>query len=392
MEATVTTTEGTVETPEVVVAETKPPTLAETEAKYREDFDKSRGRDVSKLVSTAPTKKEEVKAEVKAETTTEVKKDEPKPDTPKVEEKKPTSGIGRLKAKLAATQQETKELRERLAALESGRTTTTPKPESKPVVLVEPKQEDFATVAEWIGAIRKYDKEVAAQEKQQQEAAKIDEGVRAIYEGFNKRLEEVKKAHPDWSEKAAKVTVEFNPILEGVLITADPEILYHFASNQREAKNLNDLVETSVIAVGNADDVGEVLKYLAANPDDIDKLNALNPVKAQNFVGKLESKIEAGKSSGKTQDKPADNKQSSSGTDASQKTGKDATEAVKPKTEEPKPVAKVEVKQDRERPEPPAKVQGGTVPSTNDWKEPAHMSFAERERLFKEDPRYAKRR
>lgn len=382
-EATVTQETGTVETPVEVIAEVKAPTLAETEAKYRENFDKAHGRDITKMFPNQ-SKKEEVKVEAK----TEERKEETKvAEATKVETTapKPTSGIGRLKAKIARLEGQVEALTKTPAPV------TTVKQETKQVTLVEPLRKDFATAEEWFTAVREYDKKVAAQDKQQtNEQRQLEQQqaeVNARYATFLERRDEFKKTHTDWDEVAAKAKVAFEPILEGVLIMADPEILYHFANNQKDARNINELSETSVVAVGNSDNITGVLKYLGANPLEIDKLNTLNPVKAQTFIGRIEAKIESVVST--TKDKTED-KRTSSGTEASPKTGTVATEEVKPKPEA-KVEVKTEVKQDRVRPEPPVKVNG-SAPSASTWTDPAHMSLQEREQLMREDPRYARRR
>lgn len=403
MEATVTQDTGTVvtETPVVetttTTTETSKPTLAETERLFRETYDKEHGRDVSKLFPQ-PIKKVEVKTETKTEEKPVVKTEEKKVET-KVETEAPKkpSGFSRTRYKLELAKQENQMLKDRLAALETrvdGKTTTT---EVKTEARVEPKREDFKTDLEYFNATRKFDKDTSELEKKTEKEQQSQDQLNAQFEReygvFQTELESFKKTHPDWDEKKKNSKVVFEPILLGVLIKSGPETLYHFADNQRQARNLNDMLENSVIAVGNSDDVSGVLKYLAANPDDIDKLNSLNPVKAQTFIGKIEAKIESGAATATSDDK---SKRTQTGADdKSEKTVAAATETTKPtttKTEtKPAEVQATKVVADRARPEPPAKVSG-EAPSSADWTDSGHMSLKEREAKYREDFRYAKKR
>lgn len=407
IETGTTPAETQTETP-IVAVDTPHPTFAETEKAYREQFDKSHGRDIAKLFpkevkqeapKVEPTKdaKEETppaKVEAKTEpakegeTEPEAVKDPAKPE----DRPHPRSGAGRLKLKLALARQETENLKAQLANIQS--LINAPREtKSETPVLTEPERKDFTDEATYLAAIRQYDKDIREAERKTDQEKRIKDELAAnsakVYNTFAERLGEVKKKHDDWDAVTAKAVVTFNPILEGVLVTADPEFLYFSATHQRDVRNLNDLNEHSVVAIGNSDNVDGVLRHLSLNPDDIDKLNILSPVKAQTFIGRLEAKIEAGIANPAKPDKIGTDTASPGAAAKSEKTGTDATEVVKPKPED-KP-AKVETPA-RVRPEPPAKLKGGEAPSSNSWTDPTSMSLADRERLYKEDPRYAKRR
>lgn len=126
----------------------------------------------------------------------------------------------------------------------------------------EPKPEDFATVQEYakayakyeVGQARKADQEAQAQERAQAEAA-------AVTQAFQKRLAQAVKDIPD-----------YQAVIDGSDAIARTHIL-------------NYLVES---------EVGPKLQYhLAKNPDVLDRLNSLSPIKAIAELGKLETKLEA---------------------------------------------------------------------------------------------------
>ena len=197
---------------------------------------------------------------------------------------------------------------------------------------------------------------------------------------FQARIAAAKAKHEDWDTVAANTKVVFEPVLQGVIMDADPELLYHFAKNPADARQINKLSGTAVVAVSNADDLTSVLRYLSSHPDDVAKLSAMHPVKAQNYIGKIEARIELEAATSKkdeaTKGKIEEVKTSTS-------SGESTTQATASGAE----TTKVQ----RIKPEPPQKLSGG-VPSSKTYSDPESMSLKEREMLLMQDPKYARRR
>lgn len=138
------------------------------------------------------------------------------------------------------------------------------KQKSRPALVAEktqPKPEDFTTVAEYTDALTdwKVDKKFAEREQQQADAkAKAD--AEAVTKAFQTRLAAAIKEIPDYQE-----------VIDG----SDAIARHHI---------LNYLIES---------DIGPKLQYhLAKNPDVLDRLNQLSPIKAIAELGKLETKLE----------------------------------------------------------------------------------------------------
>lgn len=126
---------------------------------------------------------------------------------------------------------------------------------------VQPKPEDFATVAEYTDALTdwKVEKKFAEREQQQAQQRQKDEA-EAAAQAFQKRLADTAKEIPDFQE-----------VIDG----SDAIARHHI---------LNYLIES---------DIGPKLQYhLAKNPDVLDRLNQLSPIKAIAELGKLETKLE----------------------------------------------------------------------------------------------------
>lgn len=351
---------------------------------FERDFNIKEAARLGKKLPEIVEKPAEKKVEPVIEKTVE-KVDDKKPE-PKPEDKK-LSGfqrrIQKVNARAEAAENKNRELEARIIAIEGGKKTVDKVEEKAPE---EPKREAYTTVEEWVAAVRKFDKDqTAAEAKKVQEQAgntEVEKAWGSKLETFNKSIETAKAKHADWDEVRSTTKVQFDPMLQGVLITADAELLYDLAKTPKQARNLNGMEETAIVAAGNSDDVTGVLRWLAAHPEDIDKLNGLNPVKAQAYVGRIEAKIEAAALIAE-----ADKKRSAEGaTDTSE-------EAKKVKAEADRVAAAnrtAQAQKDRVRPEPPAKLEG-TAPSSATFTDPANMSFAERERLWREDPRNKRR-
>lgn len=139
------------------------------------------------------------------------------------------------------------------------------KQKSRPAPAAEktqPKPEDFTTVAEYTDALTDWKVEKKFAEREQQIAdAKAKSEADASTKAFQTRLAATIKEIPDYQE-----------VIDGSNAIARHHIL-------------NYLIES---------DIGPKLQYhLAKNPDVLDRLNQLSPIKAIAELGKLETKLES---------------------------------------------------------------------------------------------------
>jgi hypothetical protein len=138
------------------------------------------------------------------------------------------------------------------------------KEKSRPAPVAEkaqPKPEDFTTVAEYTDALTDWKVEKKFKEKEEQQAqAKAQADAEAAAKAFQTRLAAAIKEIPDY---------------QAVIDGSDAVARHHI---------LNYLIES---------DIGPKLQYhLAKNPDVLDRLNSLSPIKAIAELGKLETKLE----------------------------------------------------------------------------------------------------
>ena len=364
-------------TAEVKTEEVKAPTLAETEKAWQESEAKRRGPEFAKkFPGTVEVKVEDKKEESK----TEIKTEEKKVEIPAVP--KPKTGFG--KAIRRAVEESNRPLLAKIQELEAKVGPQKIEEKKTEAVAVEPKREDFKTDAEWFAAVRKFDKE---QFKIEQDKAKTDSEsaeARAQWDQrvaqLNTEIVEFKKTHADYDEVKAKAPLigrknddEYNQLAGGILIVAGPEVMYELAKDAKKARTFSDIDGPQLIAASNADNPKGVILWLASHPDDVEKINGMNPVKAQAFVGRIEAKIEA------EAEKAEATKRASSGKSDTQPKAEKVTEA----TEVPAP--------QKAKPEPPPPLKGAAPASVTDWRDPTSMSLADRERLFMEDPKNKRR-
>lgn len=383
-----------VETPKPQETEVQAPTLKETEAEWREDQIKERGLDASKF----GVKKEEAKVEEtkKEEPKVEAKKEEPKAEEkkeePKVEVKKATTGFGKLIKRAvdkatSAQQAKIDLLQSEIANLKG---TPATKAVETTVALVEPQRKDFPNVEDWVVAVRAYDKAVAEEDKKattsEKEVEKVNAQWQAKVEKYNTALVEAKKKYPDWTAKQDAASSigrqddeEYNNLMVAVLMDAGPDTIYQLASKPAEAKQLSKLDQHGLIAATHSDDLPAVLLWLAGHPEDIRVINGLNPVKAQAYVGRIEERI-AKAASASTKEEPK--------VESTKRTPTGET-ATPPKPEEKGGDTTGETGR-KAKPEPPPALRG-TAPSNAKYSDPVDMSLAERERLYREDPRNKRR-
>lgn len=381
--------ETPVETPPAPAAPATPPTperksFKEAEAEFNAkngvanskiDVTKLRGYKAPEPVTPKPKEKTPAAAPAPGQPITEEEK--------KARVTRNQRRFGKLEAKI----RELSSLVESQATQLKGNPAPQPIPTSKPATAKEPERKDYATVEEWVAAVRKFDREqiegTLAKTKTEAEQQKVEQETDEIVRDYNSRLSTARSKHEDWDELMESTDVEFVPVLQGLLITADPEILYEFASNPRQAKAINRLTENSAAAVGTADDITAVLRYVSKNPKLIDELNELSPTKAAKFVGRMEVAIEIeSKAAGKTPSKEAPTPETP------KPSGPQAAQPIK--ADQPKPAEPQREPAPKPKPEPPP-VISGAPPKSSDWKSPEAMSLKERERLMMEDPQYGKK-
>lgn len=384
-------TTQTTETAETATTEqVAQPSFQEVEKAYRDRLDSQRGKTPEAKTEVKETAKETEKPKVEDVTTEETTTTE----TPTPEKKK--SGIARLNNKLNRATQENQELKERLAALEGKLTVVTaPKPAEAPVVeqLVEPTRDKFDTDAAYLLALRAYDKQVSAKQIEDDKQAAAQKDTEAAWNNkvtkYNESIKAAKAKFPDFDKvkETSNVSigrrgdVEHNTVLMGVLMDAGPETVYSLLKSPSDARHISDIDKDGLFAVGNADDVAGVVKWLSTHPDDIDVLNGLTPIKAQKFIGKIEFKIEAESASLKEQAEKAKTVEKTQRTVEAQPEAK-KPEVVKTQAQAPA-VATRQPGPTRPKADIPPKMEGNP-PSGSDWRDPADMSFTERERMYRE--------
>jgi hypothetical protein len=363
-----------------VKEETKTPSLADTEKAWRESETKRRGPEFAKKFNgTVETKVEEKKPESKTEVKTETKIEEKKVEPVIVP--KPKTGFGKVIRR--AVEESTRPLLAKIQELEAK--VTPIKTEEKTVeVAVEPKREEFKTTEEWVAAIRKFDKDQAKIEQDKGKVELESAEARALWDrridDLRKGIDEFKKTHTDYDEVRSRAPLigrkgddEYNQVLGGVLIAAGPEAMYELAKDSKKARAVADIDSPQLIAVSNSDVSKDVILWLAAHPDDIEKINGMNPVKAQKFVGQIEAKIEA------EAEKAEATKRASSGKGDTPLKEEKVTEATEVKAPQ------------KAKPEPPPPLKGSAPASLTDWRDSSSMSLADRERLYMEDPKNKRR-
>lgn len=132
--------------------------------------------------------------------------------------------------------------------------TTEPAKQKEPEELQEPDPEKFETVAEYLKAVRAYDRaqveRVLAQkleERDKQASQKTAEQKRQ--ETFQTRSESFKKDHPDFDEVVSDPSLPVSRVMAEQILESDlgPQIAYHLATNPEEAARISRLPEGAQI-------------------------------------------------------------------------------------------------------------------------------------------------
>lgn len=182
---------------------------------------------------------------------------------------------------------ENKTLKQRLEALERSVTPPAPaasdKPTSQPAAAAKPEpkiddvdaqgQPKYKTLADYLAAVRQWDKDQLLTEvetrstKQQQERAR-QEQLRIVNEGWNARVEKARTKYADFDDVALNPDL---PIKEGSV--ADAFVL-------------------------DSEHGAEVLYYLGQNPDVLATLAKLNPMRQAKALFEIEAKFAKASSAG----------------------------------------------------------------------------------------------
>lgn len=144
-------------------------------------------------------------------------------------------------------------LEERVKALESGG-----KPKD-PDAAPDPK--DFSDAFKYAAELAKFEATKAVKaERDRQAKEQADREQNQKWQEWDRRVQDAKKAHTDFDE----------------VVTADPNLMI--------ANVVRDTIFES-------DDGPELLYHLVQNPDDLNRLNSMNPRQAVKELGKLSAKL-----------------------------------------------------------------------------------------------------
>jgi hypothetical protein len=331
--------------------------------------------------------------EKKEDATETVDKPEGKADAAPVDEEKKTDETpkekqSRLERKVAKA---TREYREQIAAL-SAKVEALSKPTEKvadkavapeDVEPVEPQEGDFVTIAEYVRAVRGYDKEHAVwKARQDQVAARATESENTYREGmraFFANRDQITKdeKYKNYAEVAnAYKGPDMSPVLERVTVmTGDASLMYDYCTTKGMVRKLNDISEDAGVAIlKSADAPASVLRYLASNPEDITKINELTLAKRAAFIGKIEARVESeAKAAGNSGQRKEETRTSGGNVTGKAPEGEHADMASGRGDKAPKTKASVD-----------PKVTGGSAAPQTNWAASVDMTFAERSRLMKE--------
>jgi len=312
-----------------------------------------------------------------------------KEDTPAAKDKP-----SRLERKVARV---TREYKDQIAALTAKvealskpvdrvETSDTPAEDAEPV---EPEEGDFSTVAEYVKALRGFDKEHAAWKAKQDAVAsrafESDAVYRSSVQTFLADRDRIMKdeKYKDYMDVANSYKgPDMSPVLERVTVMAgDATLMYDYCTTKGMVRKLNGITEDAGVAIlKSADAPAAVLRYLAANPDEVTKINELPLAKRAAFVGKIEARVESEAKAGSDTYQRKDETRNSGGNVAGEKPKGEHTDTAGKGEKAPKTKADVD-----------PKVTGGSAAPQTNWAASVDMSFAERARLMKE-AQVAKRR
>ena len=105
----------------------------------------------------------------------------------------------------------------------------------------EPQPSDFDDAFEYAKALAKYEaKNIIAQEKAQEAAAKAAERQQQVISTWAERVAKAKEEMPDYDEMVGTSEVAIHDVLRDAIIESDvgPKILYHLAENEDYAKKV----------------------------------------------------------------------------------------------------------------------------------------------------------
>lgn len=203
-------------------------------------------------------------------------------------------------------------LRQEMTAL-GGKVAETSKPAAPVADAPKPKVADFETYEDFVEALsdwkadqkataraaeveKKIDAKLTASEKRREADAQAG-SQQVVIAQHNARMDAARKAHPDFdSVLAAQADILVHQAI-GEVIPFSPvgaEVMYHLAKNPAVAETLVDLPISLPMrdAIMDSALAPKMLSYLAAHPDECQRLSILPPKQALVAMGKLESRLD----------------------------------------------------------------------------------------------------
>jgi len=174
-------------------------------------------------------------------------------------------------------------LEARLAALEQGQTPKRVQTEDQ-----KPTPDQFTDAFEYAEALAEYSAEKALKERDKQDQErKAQEQQSKVVQAWTKRLEAAKAEIDDFDDMVASADVVVPNHIRDAILESDvgPQILYHLASNQDQAKTFNEMTVTQALrAIGKLEAKFE--KAETGKPErSVVKSKApapINPIKSSN--------------------------------------------------------------------------------------------------------------
>jgi len=174
-------------------------------------------------------------------------------------------------------------LEARLAALEQGQA-----PKQAPVADAKPTPDQFTDAFEYAEALAEYSAERALKERDRQDSERRAQEQQAkVVQTWAKRLEAAKAEISDFDEMVASSDVVVPNHIRDAILESDvgPQVLYHLASNQDQARAFNEMSTAQALrAIGKLEAKFE--KAEVGKPDrSVVKSKApapINPIKSSN--------------------------------------------------------------------------------------------------------------
>ena len=191
----------------------------------------------------------EVENEPEAEEEAQPTESESKPNKLKARFSELTKQREQARADAQREREAREALEARLQALEQGQAPQRPQAGDQ-----KPTPDQFTDAFEYAEALAEYSAERALKERDKQDQArKAQEAQAKVVQTWSKRLEAAKAEIDDFDEMVASSDVVVPNHIRDAILESDvgPQILYHLASNQDQARSFNDMtVAQALRAVG----------------------------------------------------------------------------------------------------------------------------------------------